>query len=95
MITMISDETDYNNDVNGTVVQDNGASSGRVTTRQYVPGRHRETGCDSLSLSSISTLLHETTSSDRSFPFVRFENINIATWKINTLSCDIKLANSV
>ena len=38
MIKMISDETDNDNDVNGTVVQDSGASSGRVTTRQYVPG---------------------------------------------------------
>ena len=95
---MISDQTDYDNDVNGTVVQDNGASSGRVTTRQYVPGRHHETGCDSLSLSSITSLSHETTSSDRSFPSltpVRFENINIATLNINTLSNDIKLANSV
>jgi len=40
-------------------------------------------------------MLHETTSSDRSFPYVRFENINIATLNINTLTCDIKLANSV
>ena len=48
-----------------------------------------------MSLSSNSIMLHETTSSDRSFPYVRFENINIATLNINTLSCDIKLANSV
>ena len=91
MIKMISDETDNDNDVNGTVVQDIGASSGRVTTRQYVPGRHRETGCDSLSLSSNHQLL-ETTSSDRSFRKklpVRFVNINISTLNINTLTCDI------
>ena len=97
MTKMISDQTDNDNDVNGTVVQDNGASSGRVTTRQYVPGRHHETGCDSLSLSSITSMSHETTSSDRSFPSltpVRFKNINIATLNINTLSNDIKLANS-
>ena len=56
------------------------------------------TGCDSLSLSSDSNLLLETTSSDRSFstkPPVRFENINIATQNIRTLSCDVKLANSI
>ena len=97
MTTMISDQTDNDNDVNGTVVQDSGASSGRVTTRQYVPGRHRETGCDSLSLSSNHQLL-ETTSSDRSFRKklnVRFVNINISTLNINTLTCDIKLANAV
>ena len=36
--------------------------------------------------------------SDRSFstkPPVRFENINIATQNIRTLSCDVKLANSI
>ena len=98
MTTMISDQTDNDNDVNGTVVPDNGASSGRATTRQYVPGRHRETGCDNLSLSSNSILLPETTSSDQRFPTkrsVRFENIKINTLNINTLSCDVKLANSI
>ena len=97
MTKMISDQTDNDNDVNGTVVQDSGASSGGVTTRQYVPGRHHETGCDSLSLSSNHQLL-ETTSSDRSFRKklnVRFVNINISTLNINTLTCDIKLANAV
>ena len=98
MTKMISEQTDKDNDVNGTVVQDDGASSGRATTRQYVLGRHRETGCDNLSLSSNSILLPETTSTDQRFPTkrsVRFENIKINTLNINTLSCDVKLANSI
>ena len=98
MITMISDQTDNTNDVNGTIANGVGASSGRDTTCQYVPGRHHETGCDNSSLSSNSILLPETTSSDRRFPTntsVRFENINISTLNIRTLSCDIKLANSI
>ena len=56
------------------------------------------TGCHSLSLSSDSNMLLETTSSDRSFstiPPVRFENINIATQNSRTLFCDVKLANSI
>ena len=56
------------------------------------------TGCDSLFLSSDSNMLQETMSSDRSFSTispVRFENINIATQNIRTLSCDVKLANSI
>ena len=57
------------------------------------------TGCDSLSLSSTSTLLQETTSSDRSFSsktsYVRYEDINIATINIQTLLCDIKFANAI
>ena len=57
MTKMISEQTDKDNDVNGTVVQDNGASSGRVTTRQYVPGRHRETGCGNISLDKKFLLL--------------------------------------
>ena len=97
MTKMISDQTDYDNDVNGTVVLDSGASSGRVTTCQYVPGRHRETGCDSLSLSS--TKLQETTSSDLRFSsktsFVRYEDINIATMNIRTLLCDVKFPNAI
>ena len=100
---MISDQTDYDNDVNGTVVHDNGASSGRVATRQYVPGRHHETGCDSLSLSSNNIKSHETTSSDPRFSSknnkiktdVNFTDINISTLNINTLTCDIKLANTI
>ena len=54
------------------------------------------TGCDNSSLSS--RMLPETTSSDLRFPsknLVRFENISISTLNIRTLSCDIKLANSV
>ena len=94
-MTMISDQTDYTNSVKGT----EGAPLGRVAILQYAPGRHRETGCGSLSLSSNSTKLLETTSSDRSFSTktsnVRYENINIATQNIRTLSCDIKLANSI
>ena len=99
---MISNQTDYDNDVNGTVVQDNGASSGRVTTRQYVPGRHHETGCDSLSLSSNNNKLHETTSSDLCFSSksktktkVTFTDIKISTLNILTLTCDVKLANTI
>ena len=56
------------------------------------------TGCDSLSLSSDSNMLLETTSSDQIFskiPPVRLENINITTQNIRTLSCDVKLANSI
>ena len=56
------------------------------------------TGCDNSSLSSNYIMLPETTSSDRRFPTetsVRFENINISTLNIRTLSCDIKLANSI
>ena len=104
MITMISDKTDNTNDVNGIVVSDDEASSGRDTTLQYVPGRHRETGCDSLSLSSNKTKLHETTSTDRSFSYniknknktnVNFVNINISTLNIRTLTCDIKFSNTI
>ena len=54
------------------------------------------TGCDNSSLSS--RMLLETTSSDLRFPsknLIRFENISISTLNIRTLSCDIKLANSV
>ena len=96
---MISDETDNTKSVKGTGVnQDEGSSPSRVATSQYAPGRHHETGCDNSSLSSNSILLPETTSSDQRFPTktsVRFENINIATLNIRTLSCDIKLANSI
>ena len=90
---MISDQTDYENDVNGTVVHDNEASSGRVATRQYVPGRHHETGCDSLSLSSNNIKSHETTSYDPRFSSknnkiktdVNFTDINISTLNITDL----------
>ena len=82
MTTMISDETDKDNDVNGTVVQDSGASSGRVTTRQYVPGRHPETGCGKLSMPSkhhhrqhiYSPIIHQTSK-------FRFGTINLQTSK--------------
>ena len=55
------------------------------------------TGCDNSSLSS--RMLPETTSSDIRFPnknnLVRYENISISTLNIRTLSCDVKLANTV
>ena len=55
------------------------------------------TGCDNSSLSS--RMLPETTSSDLRFPnknnLVRYENISISTLNIRTLSCDVKLANTV
>ena len=55
------------------------------------------TGCDNSSLSS--RMLPETTSSDLRFPnknnSVRYENISISTLNIKTLSCDVKLANTV
>jgi exonuclease III len=44
-------------------------------------------------------MLPETTSSDLRFPnknnLVRYENISISTLNIRTLSCDVKLANTV
>ena len=99
LMTMISEQTDYTNSVNGTGVNDEGASLGRVAILQYAPGRHQETGCDSLSLSSNITKLQETTSSDRRFSSktsnVRYKNINIATINIRTLLCDIKFANTI
>ena len=103
LLTMISDQTDNTNNVNGTIANGVGASSGRDTTCQYVPGRHHETGCDSLSLSSNNIQLHETTSSDRSFSInnnknkinVNFTDINISTLNIQTLKCDIKFANTI
>ena len=84
-----------------------GASSGRVATNQYAPGRYRDTGCDSLSLSSKK--LQKTNALDQksdhrfSKKLVKqkynmpttFENIKIATLNVRTLLCDIKLANSV
>ena len=75
-----------------------GYQGSRPSVRRQAEVEKYVTGCDSLSLSSNSTMSQETTSSDRSFPSktpVRFENINISTLNIRTLSCDIKLANSV
>ena len=76
-----------------------GYQGSRPSVRRQAEVEKYVTGCDSLSLSSNSTRLQETKSSDRSFsqktPNVRFENINIATLNIRTLLCDIKLANSI
>ena len=44
LMKMTSEQTDYNNSVKGTGVDDEGASLGRVAIHQYAPGRHRETG---------------------------------------------------
>ena len=73
---------------------DQGASSPVLSQAGVV---NNATGCDNSSLSS--RMLPETTSSDLRFPnknnLVRYENISISTLNIRTLSCDVKLANTV
>ena len=90
MTTMFSDQTDKDNDVNGTVVQDNGASSGRVTTRQYVPGRHPETGCGNMSMPSKHPPRH--TYSPTIYQSTMFR---IGTINVQTANDELKLAEYV
>ena len=82
-----------------------GEQGARPSVRRQAEVEKYATGCDRLSLSSKNTIMsHETTSSDRSFSIkscskqnkaVKYVNINISTLNIRTLSCDIKLANSI
>ena len=91
MTKMFSDQTDEDNDVNGTVVQDGGASSGRVTTRQYVPGRHRETGCGILSMPSK----HPSRQKNSSSIISQSTKFRIGTINLQTAKDEIKLAEYV
>ena len=76
--------------MNGTVVQDSGASSGRVTTRQYVPGRHRETGCGNMSMPSKHLSRH--TYSSTIYQSTKFR---IGTINVQTANDELKLAEYV
>ena len=73
---MLSDQTDYHNSVKGTGVSE-GTSLGRVAIPQYAPGRHRETGCDSLSLSSNEHQIRQTNSVARTSALKRSGNRSV------------------
>ena len=102
---MLSDQTDYTNSVKGTGLSDEGISLGREAITQYAPGRHRETGCDNLSLSSSKIKSQETQPSNCRFSNnnnkkiskkkLNFNTINIATQNVRTLGCDVKFANTI